>query len=58
MSAAVRHEWECAGGAGGWELWRCLRCGREAFPGPFGFMWSDLARYLPFATRWRCIGTR
>lgn len=35
------HHWDLLGGAGGWELWGCDRCGIERFPSvrPFASMW-------------------
>ena len=27
------HEWRLLGGAGGWEVWECNRCGLERFGG-------------------------
>lgn len=50
-----QHEFDkCLGGAGGWEMWECVRCRRTAIPNVFGSFWPVLARYLPFCGRWRC----
>lgn len=35
----MKHDWECLGGGGGWELWGCRRCGRERFPNVLWGLW-------------------
>lgn len=47
------HDWYCEGGAGGWEVWVCSRCGRSAIPSVFGFLWPDVGRRLH--RRWACF---
>lgn len=51
-SSTARHDWQFLGGSFDWHLYKCRRCGYEAFPSPFGFFWLDLGRYL--SARWSC----
>lgn len=51
---APKHDFQCIGGGAGMELWKCSRCYREAWPNVLGFLWPELARYVPFCGRWRC----
>jgi hypothetical protein len=48
------HDFECAGGAGGWEVWECRRCQRSTMPGPIPFLplWPEILGTL--FKRWRC----
>lgn len=49
-----QHLWRLSGGACGWEVYTCSKCGRSAIPSIFGFLWPSLAAWLPFCGRWRC----
>lgn len=48
------HDFECLGGAGGWEVWQCVRCERTTVPGPIPFLpvWPEILGTL--FKRWRC----
>jgi hypothetical protein len=49
------HNFYCAGGGGGWEIWRCTRCERETIPSVFfGVLWPEVLG--KFFKRWRCGG--
>lgn len=52
------HEWECLGGAAGWEIHQCVYCSRTATPAFLGYaFWPDVLRYIPFlGKKWRCPG--
>lgn len=52
LGAESRHRWVLSGGAGGWEVWECVNCGRWEIPSPFGFMWSSLLGI--FLRKYRC----
>jgi hypothetical protein len=36
------HHYFVSGGAAGWDVCTCKRCGRSDIPSPFGFMWPNL----------------
>lgn len=61
--ALGKHDWELVGFGGGWQVWECSVCKRNAIPPMFGFIWpwpkcdpANASRMGWFATFGQAIG--